>query len=157
MLMMIHVNVDVFSRYLFNRPVPGTLEIVSNYYMVAVVFLPLAMVERNNAHISVELVSQHLPLRPRMLLIAFASLASAAYFAAFTWQTWFDAIAKFELGEYIRGQIAIINWPSRFVLPLGCALITLVLLYNAWRLLRGDRMVLERPADVVGSEAVGTE
>ncbi len=156
-LMMLHVNLDVFGRYVFNSPVPGTLEIVSNYYMVAVVFLPLALVERQNAHISVELLSQHLPRIPRIVLIGFASLAAAVYFAAFTWQTWLDAVAKYQIGEYIRGQIVIINWPSRFLLPVGCALITVLLVWKAWRLFRGDETVLEKPREVVGTELEGTE
>ena len=45
-LMMGHVTVDVAGKYLLNAPVPVTLEMVSNYYMVAVVFLPLAAAER---------------------------------------------------------------------------------------------------------------
>ena len=156
-LMMLHVNLDVFGRFLLNSPVPGTLEIVSNYYMVAVVFLPLALVERQNAHISVELLSQHLPRGPRLLLIGLASVAAAVYFAAFTWQTWLDALAKYRIGEYIRGQILIVNWPSRFLLPVGCALITLLLVWKAWRLFRGDESVLEKPHGIVATETEGTE
>lgn len=156
-LMMIHINLDVLSRYFLNTPIPGTLEFVSNYYMVAAVFLPLAMVERQNAHISVELVTQHLRPRPRTIVIGLTCIVSALFFAAFTWQSWSDAVQKFWLGEYIRGQISVINWPSRFLLPIGCAAITLLLLYKAWRLFRGDGSVLEKPADVVGSEVAGTE
>ena len=62
-LMMLHICADVIAKYVFNSPIPGTLEIVSNYYMVATVFLPLALVERKNAHIAVEILSQHLPTR----------------------------------------------------------------------------------------------
>lgn len=40
MLMMVHVTVDVVGKFVFSQPVPMTLEIVSNYYIVAVVFLP---------------------------------------------------------------------------------------------------------------------
>ena len=40
-LMMLHIAADVVARYIFNAPLHGTVEIVSAYYMVAVVFLPL--------------------------------------------------------------------------------------------------------------------
>ena len=58
-LMMFHITFDVFGKYLFNAPLPATLEIVSHYYMVVVVFLPLAMVEKRDAHISVEVLTQN--------------------------------------------------------------------------------------------------
>ena len=93
----------------------------------------------------------------RYYQFGFASLAAAVYFAAFTWQTWLDALAKLRIGEYIRGQILIVNWPSRFLLPVGCALITLLLLWKAWRLFRGDESVLEKPQEGVGTELEGTE
>ena len=41
-LMMLHVSVDVTGRYLFNRPIDGTTEIVAAYYMVLVAYLPWA-------------------------------------------------------------------------------------------------------------------
>ena len=63
LLMMLHIAADVALRYLFSAPLHGTVEIVSTYYMVAVVFLPLALIELRNGHIVVELVSQHFPAR----------------------------------------------------------------------------------------------
>jgi hypothetical protein len=44
-LMALHVIADVSCRYLLNQPLPGTIEIVSLYYMVAVIYLPLAYVQ----------------------------------------------------------------------------------------------------------------
>ena len=39
LVMMLHVTLDVALKYLLNQPVPGTLEVVSYYYMVGTVFL----------------------------------------------------------------------------------------------------------------------
>jgi TRAP-type C4-dicarboxylate transport system permease small subunit len=144
--MMLHITVDVLCRYLFALSLHGTVEIVSTYYIVAVVFLPLALVERLNAHIVVELLSQHLPRRAGELLIAGVALISAAYFGAFTWQTWGDAVQKFRVGEVILGTVPVTVWPTRFYLPIGCGLITLVLVYKSWRLLLGDNSVLRPTA-----------
>ena len=60
-LMMIHVAVDVFCRIVLNAPLYGTLEIVAGYYMVAVVFLPLAYVSGGEGHIFIELFTSKLP------------------------------------------------------------------------------------------------
>lgn len=144
LLMMLHIAADVLLRSVFNTSMQGTLEIVSSYYMVAVVFLPLAMVERLNAHISVELLTQHLPPRPQLLLMAAVSVLSAAYFAAFAWQTWGDAMQKYRVGEVMLGNVPITVWPTRFFVPVGCGMIVVVLMYKAVRMALGDRSVLEK-------------
>lgn len=146
-LMMLHITADVLMRYFFSAPLLNTVEIVSTYYIVAIVFFPLALVERMNAHIVVELLTQHLSRRVQELLIAFVALASAVYFAAFTFRTWSDAFGKYEAGEVMLGTSAITVWPTRFYLPIGCGLITLYLVYKAVRLFRGDNSVLIKSAE----------
>ncbi len=54
-LLMLHITADVAGKYFFNTPIIGTLEIVSRYYMVAVVFLPLAFVQIRRQHLTVEM------------------------------------------------------------------------------------------------------
>ena len=149
-LMMLHITADVVLRYLFARPIRDTVEIVSTYYIVAIVFLPLALVERMNAHIVVELFSQHLPPRVQELLIACICLVSGSYFGAFTWRTGLDAIQKYNIGEVMLGTTPITVWPTRFYLPIGCGLITLMLVYKSIRLFIGDNSVLARAKDLEG-------
>src|SRR6266567_2009403 len=74
-LMMLHVNADVVGRLLLNHPIPVTIEVVSYYYMVAVIFLPLAAVERADHHIAVDLLSQHFRGALRRWTLALAALA----------------------------------------------------------------------------------
>ncbi len=132
--MMLHVNLDVLGRYLFNAPLPMTTEVVSAYYMVAVVFLPLAAIEWRDGHISVEIVTQFIGARTQRLLLIITGLLAAAYFAAITWRTWLVAIDKYQLGEFITGVATLSIWPTRFLVPLGCGLIVVVLVIKAARL-----------------------
>ena len=67
---MLHVSVDVMARFFFNMPLSGTIEISSFYYMIAVVFLPLAAVEGKNGHIAVEILAQRLGEGGQRILIA---------------------------------------------------------------------------------------
>ena len=141
-LMMLHITAEVIARYVFASPLHGTVEIVSTYYMVAVVFLPLALIERVNGHIIVELLSKHFPARAQELLIAVVALVSAAFFLAFAWQTWGDALKKYEIGEQALGTVAVTVWPTRFYIPVSCALLALVLVHKAVQLIRGDNSSL---------------
>ena len=146
-LMMLHINLDVAMRYIFSAPFANTIEIVSSYYIVAIVFLPLALVERLNANIAVEILAQHLSKRKAELLIAVVAIASAAYFAALAWTTGIDAYGKYEVGEVALGNSQITVWPTRFYLPIGCGLLVLILLNKARRLFIGDSAVLAHPSD----------
>ena len=131
--MMVHINLDVLGRFLFNAPLPMTIEVVSAYYMVAVVFLPLAAIEWRDGHISVEIVTQFIGEGPQRLLLAITGLLAAAYFVAIAWRTWLVALEKYAVGEFLTGVMALSIWPTRFLVPLGCGLIVLVLLIKAAR------------------------
>lgn len=147
-LMMTQVTLDVAGKYVLNAPVPVTLEMVSNYYMVAVVFLPLAVVERRNGHIHVELLYALLPRVARGLLDLLSCALGIFFFGLLTRAAWDVALRKYQVGEYIMGSYHVIIWPSRFLVPLGAALITLVLLLKFLR----SAVVLVRP-DLAPAEA----
>lgn len=134
--MLVHVNADVLGRYLFNAPLPMTTEVVSYYYMVAVVFLPLAAVEWRDGHISVELLTQLMGPRARMALLVPAAVIAAGYFALLCWRTLLIAIDKYQVGEFVTGVMALDIWPTRFMVPAGCGLIALVILLRLHALSR---------------------
>ena len=54
-LMMAHISLDVLLRWI-GLPIPATVTIVPHYYMLPIVFLPLALAEKNDAHITVEIL-----------------------------------------------------------------------------------------------------
>lgn len=128
-LMMLHVTADVVMRSVFNRPLPGTITIVSNYYMVIAAFVPLAFAERRNGHISVEVVTELLPPHVRKHLAGWMLTISGATFAVLAVRTWGEAMVKYQIGaSIVQGESRIPIWQSYFFLPLGCALMFLVVL-----------------------------
>ncbi len=135
MLMMVQMVVDVFMRNFFSRPIEGSLEIVSVYHMVAVVFLPLALVERRHEHITVDLLVQNLPTTFRRPLNVFGYLVCAVFFAVLTYQTFRDALQAFRIGEILMSSIYITVWPAKFLLPIGFSLMFVQVLLHAWQAL----------------------
>lgn len=150
--MMVHVTADVVGKYFFNAPLPMTLEMVSNYYMVAVVFLPLGAVERMNGHIHVELVYSGLPRLGRRLVDLLAYGLGVFFFAMLTDTSFAVALRKMQVGEFIMGSYSVIIWPSRFLVPLGAALITLLL---ALKLLRSGLAIARPELDPEADAAAG--
>lgn len=141
-LMMAHVTVDVVGKYFFNAPVPITLEMVSNYYMVAVVFLPLGAVERAGGNIHVELVYGALPRLARRVVDLLAYGLGVAFFGLLARASLDVAIEKYRVGEFIMGSYPVVIWPSRFLVPVGAALIAAML---ALKLVR-SAVAIVRPA-----------
>ena len=147
LITMLHVTTDVIMRYVFNSPLAGTIEISSFYYMIAVVFLPLAAVELRNGHIAVEIVAQYLNEHAQRVLIGCVCLVSAVFYGLLTWRMGLVAIEKWHVGETYASSLDIAIWPPRFLMPLGCGLLVLVLLAKAARLFGGDSQPLHVEQD----------
>lgn len=135
LLMMFQVVGDVVLKYAFNAPIENNLEIVSFYYMVAVVFLPLAMVERRHEHINVDLFVLLLPKRVQQIIYAFAAVTACLFFALLAYQTCLDAFNSTAKGEVMMGTNLVPIWPTRWLLPVGFSLISLMTLNHAARAL----------------------
>ena len=128
-LMMVHIAIDVVAKYVFGLPMPGTITVVSNYYMIIVSFLPLAFTERRNGHISVEVLVEHFPMNTQRGLNVFALIICTIVFGALTWQSLVEANRAYAIGTFeIEQDIKLITWPSRYLLPLGCSLMTVTLI-----------------------------
>lgn len=132
-LMMMQIVADVVLKFVFNAPIQGNLEIVSFYYMVGVVFLPLAMVELRHEHISVDVFFMMFPRILQRLVYALTSLVTAALFALFAYQTFLDAVNATRTGEVMMGTNLVPIWPSRWALPAGFVVISLTCILHAWR------------------------
>ncbi|MCC2095361.1 MAG: TRAP transporter small permease subunit, partial [Hyphomicrobiales bacterium] len=73
-LMMLHVTAEAIGKYVFHTPMPATQETVQFYYMVALVFLPIAYIARGEGHICVELFTQNMGPRSRTRLNIFVGI-----------------------------------------------------------------------------------
>lgn len=125
-LMMLHIVADVATKYLFNNPIDGTTEIVAAYYMVAVVFLPLAYVTFTEGHLIVELFTSHMSGRPLAALIGCAGLATLAYLLFLVYHTGVEAVLRTEEGEAWETSVDLVAvWPSRWFLTIGLAAMAL--------------------------------
>jgi len=138
-LMAIHVTLDVTLRYAINAPLPGTVSFVSYYYMVAVIFAPLAFVQSRREHFFAEIVTRHWSERAvrrldticlvvTALVLFFLTLRTGAYALTFT-----EARATVETGYF-----TIPTWPSRWFVPVGLGLMGFYATLQAVQLMLPD-------------------
>ena len=133
LLMMVQTVVDVAMKNLLGRPIEGNLEIMSVYHMVAIVFLPLAIVELKHEHITVDLLVRLFPRGLRQVTDTLGYLVAGIFFAMLTYQTAIDAWEAYEIDEILMTSILITIWPAKFSLPIGFAAVTLASFLHAWR------------------------
>lgn len=139
-MMMLHITADVFMKYAFNQPFFGTVEVVSYYYMIGAIYLPLSYVQVRGQHISVELFFNRFPDWGKRASDALALLGALLFFGILAYQAGLDFLKSFEIGEIVMGSVTIPIWPSRLFLPISFGLVWLVSLV---RLI--DEVILGRP------------
>lgn len=128
--MMIHITVDVGMRALFNKSAFATLELVSYYYMVCAVFLPLSYVERRREQIQVDLFVQVLPANIQFALYLFGCLVGLAFFGVLGYQTFLDAVNATANFQTVMSNFLFYIWPARWALPIGFAAACLSIVNN---------------------------
>ncbi|MGX1307515.1 TRAP-type C4-dicarboxylate transport system permease small subunit [Amorphus suaedae] len=138
LVMMVHICAEVVSRNLFGTPIPATVEIVSQYYMVLLAFLPIAWLERRGGMVSVEAIDFLLSPAARRWSDVSVSLVSAAVYAGLAYTTWLVALKNYATGTFVTAlEVALPTWPTYFLPPLGFALAVLVTLFRAVALATG--------------------
>jgi TRAP-type C4-dicarboxylate transport system permease small subunit len=133
-LMMMHVSADVTGRTVFNRPLHGTTEIVSGWYMVAICYLPWAWLTRNDNHIVAGVFSRIGTAWFGYWVEIAVKLFMLLYVSVFTWQTGLRAIEQSRAGEVWEAAGGFIPvWPSRWLLPLAAGLMGVYLVLRVAR------------------------
>ena len=123
-VMVLHVVTDVGSRYFVGHPLNGTTEIVSRYYMVTLIFLPLAYVQAMDKHITANLLGGVLPPRFQVLLRCLAAILMGMFAALLCWRAGTEAMRATAISEQIQTAFYFLpTWPARWILVLAMAFV----------------------------------
>lgn len=119
-VMIAHVFLEVASRLILRRPIPGTIEAVSYFYMVGVTFLPLGMVQLARENITVDLIDNVLPPKGRRFVEAVSVLITFGVVAVVAWASFEMAVRQTGHGEAtLVAQYNVLIWPARWLLAAG--------------------------------------
>ena len=138
LIMVVHVSADVTMRYVFEQPLDATILYVSAFYMVAIAFLPLGLVEQKDSHIAVELLVERFPDKLQTVITFFALLVTVIVTTAVAIRTGQEAMSKYASGAYsIEAGGKILVWPTYFYLPLGFAMMATVAFWKLIAMVTG--------------------
>ncbi|MFZ5691915.1 MAG: TRAP transporter small permease [Pseudomonadota bacterium] len=148
-LMMLHVSADVTGRYFFGRPVEGTTEIVSAYYMVIVAYLPWAYLARNDTHIAVDIFTRLLPRSLAHWLDVLVKVVVCLYLYVLISQTGSQAINQTRIHEVWQAGTSFIPvWPSRWLPPVAASLMLIYLVVKIIDdIIKGPRPLPAHPVE----------
>jgi TRAP-type C4-dicarboxylate transport system permease small subunit len=88
--MMTLTFVDVFARYLLNRPIRGAFE-VTELLLLVLIFAGLPLVSHADEHVTMDFIDRILPRGARHAWIRVMHAVCAALMAFLTWQVWIKA------------------------------------------------------------------
>ena len=119
---------DALGRYLFNSPIPGTGELIEDYFMIALIFLPLSYSFMQEGHVHVTMIEQFFPTRVKFLIGKFNLLLSFGLFALIALAGWMGFAEALRIDEISTSSVGYPMWPCYAMVPVGCALLCLRIL-----------------------------
>ena len=127
--MMLLVVCDVGGRYFFNRPIHGTLEMIT-FIMVGLVYFTLAYTQSIKAHIMIDIFVLRASRRARLLFELITGFLGMALFVLIAWQGVMSAADAWKVREITDGLIPFPTFPSRLAIPIGSAVFVVRLLVD---------------------------
>jgi len=130
-IMILFVVSNILSRFLFKKPLPGTIEIIE-LTAVVIVFFSVAYTESKRAHIYVEILVSRLSRRRQAILASTMCFIATAFFAAMGWRG--GVLALSYLFPNIRETyvLSIPIAPFMFVIAFGSLVLALETLIHVF-------------------------
>jgi TRAP-type C4-dicarboxylate transport system permease small subunit len=121
---MVLVVCNIGGRYIFNKPLTGSLEFTESL-LVVIIFLSLALTQYDGGHIRVILLTRRLPKRWAHASDIFCMLAGAAFFGWCAYAAWHFAYQSWSVDEYEWGSVAFPLYPIKFVVFAGILMLAI--------------------------------
>lgn len=137
LVIVVLITYDVLMRYFFNEPQLFVDEVAS-FLQIVVIFGGLAYTFRTGGHVRVDLVTARLPPRVRAWLRLVALLGSLAFLGIVMWTTLQSTLTAYRYGRVSTVMLYPL-WGPMLLIPLGLALLALVMLVALVQQLRAVR------------------
>ena len=123
--MMVLGTVDVIGRYLFNKPILGTLE-VFEILLPAIVLLGLGYTQESRAHVAMGLLVIHLSSRKKIVLDIITNGCALFISVLIVWRGWILSTVYWRMDRTIP-TIDVPMFLPQLLVPLGALVLSLVL------------------------------
>lgn len=119
------ISFDVTMRSVFNRPIIGVAEIVSNG-IVIIAFLQLSYSVRIRGMLRSELLFSWMGTNGKIVLETVTCLLSILFFALIAWASWNPMLRAFATDEFIgHASFQMPTWPLRVAI-VSCSILAIL-------------------------------
>lgn len=123
-IMMLTISYDVAMRYLFNAPTTWSFE-VNRYMLILVVFIGSGWALPAGGHVSVDIFTENLPEKKKIILDIITSFMAGTYILIFLIQSILFTSEAWEHNVRSTEYLAWPLWPIRLFLVIGAATLLL--------------------------------
>ena len=123
--LMLITAADVVMRDVFNRPIPGTVEL-SQYMLAIFILLGLAYSQQVKAHVAVSIITSRFSERAQLILSIMTTLIGLFIFSILTWQGWVVGIEERTVSDMLR----VPQYPFRLLVAVAALSVCLELLID---------------------------
>jgi tripartite ATP-independent transporter DctM subunit len=124
--MMVLIVSEILFRFFFRQSIPGVIE-VTEFMMITLAFFGMGNTALKKGHLTVDLVTEHLPRRVQAVLDVFTGLFCLVVVFVMAWQAGLQVGAMRESGD-TTGVLGIPYYPMFILVAFGVSLFLLVLL-----------------------------
>lgn len=117
--MMLLITLDVILNKVIGRPIPGTIELTSYYFMVLVVFLTLPHIEKAQAHISADFIVARFSVKVQGGFYLIGKFLTIIFYSLLAYGAITQAIKSTRRLETVMSNFTFYIWPARWGVVLG--------------------------------------
>lgn len=125
------ISADALGRYLFNKPLFFTLDLVSHFFLPIIMLMVAGLVLRQARHISVDMFASLLPTRLYQAVLGICLAATVPVFWMMTYRVALKSAESFENDVVALGLIPWPFWVEQAIYAVCMGLLTARLFYVA--------------------------
>jgi TRAP-type C4-dicarboxylate transport system permease small subunit len=122
---MLVVVSDVAMRYIFQRPLGWSYDLIGSYLMICVFFFALSDTLHSHSHIAIDVFAHKLPRRFEHLSLTIGYVLSTVILLMVAWQGWYRCQSAFAANNMISTTVPWPTWPSYFMVAVGSVMMAL--------------------------------
>ena len=150
---------EVAARKVFDAPLGFVFEL-STYAVIAIVLLPLAFIQAQKRHVSIDLIVSRLSPRKQIILDIFASVLCFVFCALLAWKSAEVAWKSYQMGLVSATTLRVPLFIPQAIVPIGSILVCLQFLIAIPRDIRslvGRKSVVAKPGEEPGHSSLSQE
>ncbi len=131
-LMMLSTTLDATARYALNSPIPGVFEL-NEVLLVICVYMGMGWTQIERGHIRVTAFLMRVSDRTEVKFNILGWAVTFIFLFILAYQSAIGAWESFQIREFRWGSVQMPIWWAKALVPIGCWMMNIQLLFDIWK------------------------